>query len=69
VLFDVSDTVRPGTWYATLLKGVFNFSPRTSVLEGVAWLVYLAVTLTLFLRQVTRKPTRPAEPSQQTVRV
>ncbi|MGL5823959.1 MAG: iron uptake transporter permease EfeU [Nocardioides sp.] len=69
LLFDVSGTIQPGTWYATLLKGFFNFSPRTSVLEGMAWLAYLVVTLTLFLRQVWPKPGRPAESEQQSLRV
>ena len=32
--FDVSDTIPPGTWYATLLKGIFNFSPATTRLEA-----------------------------------
>ena len=38
IAFDVSGTIDPGTWYATLLKGVFNFSPVTTVLEAVVWL-------------------------------
>ena len=36
--FDVSDTIPPGSWYGTLLKGVFNFSPATTKLEAAAWL-------------------------------
>ncbi len=27
IAFDVSDTIDPTTWYATVLKGVLNFSP------------------------------------------
>ena len=34
IAFDVSGTIDPGTWYATLLKGVFNFSPVTTVPRG-----------------------------------
>ena len=26
------------SWYGTLLKGIFNFSPATTVLEAVVWL-------------------------------
>ncbi|MFZ2504530.1 MAG: iron uptake transporter permease EfeU [Nocardioides sp.] len=61
ILFDVSRTIAPGTWYATVLKGVFNFSPRTSVLEGIAWISYIAITMPLFLKLVTHK--RPPAPA------
>ncbi len=63
ILFDVSDTVVPGTWLATLLKGVFNFSPTTSVLEGVAWLAYLVPTMALFVLKVRRRT--PSAPTPQ----
>src|SRR5262245_10647075 len=41
--FDVSAIVPPDSWYGTLLKGVFNFSPQTTVLEAIVWVVYVAV--------------------------
>ena len=44
--FDVSGTIDPGSWYAVLLKGVFNFSPATTVLEAVVWVLYLVPTMT-----------------------
>ena len=47
--FDVSAAIPPDSWYGTLLKGIFNFSPRTTVLEAIVWVVYVAVVLTLFL--------------------
>lgn len=28
---DVSGTIDPSSWYATVLKGVFNFTPATTV--------------------------------------
>lgn len=62
LLFDVSDIVEPGSWYATVLKGIFNFSPATSVLEGLAWIAYVVPTMTLFLLKV-RRPARVPEPS------
>lgn len=49
VLFDVSATIDPSTWYAAVLKGVFNFSPTTTVLEGAAWLLYVVPVMALFL--------------------
>lgn len=68
VLFDVSDTIRPGSWYATLLKGVFNFSPRTTVLEGLAWWGYLVPTMILFLRRVRRPRSAAPQPAPAAAR-
>ena len=48
--FDVSAVVPPDSWYGVLLKGIFNFSPRTTVAEAVVWVAYVAVVLTLFLK-------------------
>ncbi|MHC1563392.1 iron uptake transporter permease EfeU [Actinomycetospora sp. C-140] len=53
--FDVSAAVPADSWYGTLLKGVFNFSPQTTVLEAVVWVLYVAIVLTLFLRRPRRK--------------
>lgn len=49
--FDVSHVIAPDSWYGTLLKGIFNFSPRTTVLEAAVWLLYVAIVLPLFLRR------------------
>jgi high-affinity iron transporter len=59
-LFDVSDIVEPGSWYATLLKGIFNFSPQTTYLEGAVWLVYVAIVVPLFLRVIQQRQ-KPAD--------
>jgi high-affinity iron transporter len=47
--FDISAAVPADSWYGTLLKGIFNLSPRTSVLEAAVWVLYVGVVLTLFL--------------------
>ncbi|GAA4819476.1 FTR1 family protein [Actinomycetospora corticicola] len=66
--FDVSDAVPADSWYGTLLKGVFNFSPQTTVLEAVVWVAYVAVVLTLFLRPVRRAvPPRSDAPAASAV--
>ncbi|MEV0701699.1 iron uptake transporter permease EfeU [Saccharopolyspora sp. NPDC050389] len=54
--FDVSDHIPPTSWYGALLKGIFNFSPQTTVFQAVVWAGYVAIVLPLFLR-----PHRPAE--------
>jgi high-affinity iron transporter len=56
LMFDVSNVVDPTSWYGTLLKGVFNFSPQTTVLQGIAWLLYIVPTMTLFLWMVRNRP-------------
>lgn len=55
LLFDVSAQVPPTSWYGTLLKGVLNFSPQTTVLEGVAWVLYLVPVTAAFLLAVRRR--------------
>ena len=65
--FDVSETIPPSSWYGTLLKGVLNFSPKTSVLEAVAWLSYVVPVLYLFFRPSTAPV--PAAAARQTASV
>ena len=63
--FDVSRAIPPTSWYGTLLKGVFNFSPATSVLEAVVWVAYVVPVLTVFVRQGLHRAApapRPAAP-------
>jgi high-affinity iron transporter len=55
VAFDVSSSIPPDSWYGTLLKGIFNFSPVTTVLECAVWWMYVLVTGVLFVR-VARAP-------------
>jgi high-affinity iron transporter len=59
--FDVSGQIPPSSWYGTLLKGVLNFSPRTTVAQAIAWVVYLVPVMALFWRggRPTRTPARP----------
>ncbi|MCP5025469.1 MAG: iron transporter [Actinomycetia bacterium] len=43
---------RVTSWYGTLVKGVFNLGPQMTVLEVLAYIVYLIPTMVLFLRPV-----------------
>jgi high-affinity iron transporter len=56
--FDVSAAVPPSSWYGTLLKGVFNFSPATTWLEAIVWVLYVGTVLTVFLRRTLRSTTK-----------
>ena len=66
--FDVSDTIAPGTWYATLLKGILNFSPVTTKLEALAWVLYAVPTMLLFLLGVRRRKAPPRRPRRASLR-
>jgi high-affinity iron transporter len=67
VAFDVSEQVPPSSWYGTVLKGTVNFSPRTTVLEAVAWTAYVVTVMALFWRTVrpsrSQSAPRPSSPS------
>ena len=48
--FDVSHIIEPSSVTATLLKGVFNFSPATTWFEAIAWVLYVGIVLFFFVR-------------------
>ncbi|MGP7960529.1 iron uptake transporter permease EfeU [Sanguibacter sp. A247] len=50
--FDVSAQIPPSSWYATLVKGIFNFTPATTWLQAIGWTAYVVPTLALFVRSV-----------------
>jgi high-affinity iron transporter len=58
--FDVSATIPPKSWYGTLLKGMFNFSPATTWLEAVAWVAYVVPTTIVYVRTVWPRTSAPA---------
>ncbi len=62
LVFDVSEQIPPASWYGTLLKGTVNFTPATTWLQAVAWILYVVPVLTIFLITVNRATTarRPA---------
>ncbi len=47
--FDVSHIIDPSSLIGTLLKGIFNFSPASTVLEAVAWISYVVIVGGAFL--------------------
>jgi high-affinity iron transporter len=65
--FDVSRVIPPDSWYGTLLKGIFNFSPATTVLEAIAWVAYVVPVLTIFFVSVRRQSgAKPPAPTAST---
>jgi high-affinity iron transporter len=59
--FDATGWLDPGSWYGALAAGLFNITPRPSVLETIAWLAYLVPVLVLFLFPA-RKPAAGSTP-------
>ncbi|MEH0111278.1 iron uptake transporter permease EfeU [Tersicoccus sp. MR15.9] len=59
--FDLSAVIPPASWYGTLLKGIFNLSAETTWLQAIAWLLYVGITLAVYLR-VVRRPA-PGSPA------
>lgn len=54
--FDASSVIPETSWYGALLKGIFNYSQQTTVLQAIAWGAYVVIVLPLFLRRTTGKP-------------
>jgi high-affinity iron transporter len=61
--FDVSDVVSPGGPLATILQSTIGFMPRMSWLQVIAWVLYIVVVGTLFLRGVRGPRRAVARPS------
>jgi high-affinity iron transporter len=66
--FDVSAHISLGSWYGTLLKGVFNFTPQTTVAQAIAWGCYLVPVMTLFFVGGRSGSSSPPDVSDQAVR-
>lgn len=56
--FNVSEAVPEDSWYGSLLRGTIGFRPEMSWLQVIVWVLYVGITLTLFLRQARRKAPR-----------
>ncbi|MFE1884220.1 iron uptake transporter permease EfeU [Streptomyces diastatochromogenes] len=61
---DLTGSVGAGSWYSTLVQGVFNLTPTMTWLQVVAYVAYLVVVMTLFVRGV--RATAPAAPAPAT---
>ncbi|HUR04751.1 MAG TPA: iron uptake transporter permease EfeU [Nonomuraea sp.] len=59
--FDISAILPADSWWGALLAGMLNITPQPSVLEALAWVLYLVPTLFLFLR-----PQRTPAPASST---
>ncbi len=53
--FDLTAHVDPGSWWASVITGVTELSPKMTVLQVTAWVAYLAVVIPAFVN-AGRKP-------------
>lgn len=60
--FDVSSVIPPASWYGTILKGTINFTPATTWLEAIVWVLYVAPVLSIFIRTIRRQSSIPTSP-------
>ena len=61
--FDLSASIPPGSPLAAILQATVGFMPQMSWLQVVAWVVYMAIVGTLFVRGLRRRPARTASAS------
>lgn len=53
--FNVEAVIAPETWYAVLLRGTVGFTPEMSWLQVIGWILYVGITMTVFLRSMKTK--------------
>lgn len=53
IAFDISGSLPPASWYATLLRGTINLTPVTTWLQAIAWLAYIAPVAFFFFRSTS----------------
>ncbi|MET9176445.1 iron uptake transporter permease EfeU [Streptomyces misionensis] len=56
---DLAGSIDAGSWYSTLVQGVFNLMPTMTWLQVVAYVGYLVVVMTLFVRGVRATAPKP----------
>jgi high-affinity iron transporter len=65
--WDITSWYSASSWYGSVMKGIFNFSPNPLVIEVVAWWAYLVPTMYFFGRGLIFGVHRPeAAPTEAT---
>jgi len=69
VAFDLTAHIDPGSWWASIITGITELSPKMTVLQVTAWLAYLAVVIPAFVtagsaaKPAGKPVAKPAEPA------
>lgn len=65
--FDVSAAIRPDSALAVLLQATVGFMPRMSWFQVIAWLLYITIVGTMFVRGLRRTALRTTPSSSSSV--
>nr|WP_221333440.1 iron uptake transporter permease EfeU [Nocardia transvalensis] len=68
VAFDFTTHIDPNSWWVSIITGITELTPKMTVLQVVAWLVYLAVVIPLFLRAGRTAPAPAPAAAEETPR-
>ena len=49
IAFDLTAHIDPGSWWASIITGVTDLSPKMTVLQVTAWLAYLVLVIPAFV--------------------
>jgi high-affinity iron transporter len=60
IAFDLTAHIDPSSWWASIITGMTELSPKMTVLQVAAWLAYLAVVIPAFLRAGRSPASAPA---------
>ena len=63
VAFDLTAHIDPGSWWASIITGITELSPKMTVLQVTAWLAYLVVVIPAFVNAGRAAKPRPAAAS------
>jgi high-affinity iron transporter len=60
VAFDLTAHIDPGSWWASVITGITELSPKMTVLQVTAWLAYLVVVIPAFISAGRAAPAKKA---------
>jgi high-affinity iron transporter len=64
IAFDLTAHIDPGSWWASIITGITELSPKMTVLQVTAWLAYLVVVIPAFVNAGrTARAVRPPAPA------
>ena len=61
--WDLTPILPPTSWYGATLQGIFNVPANPTVLQVIAWVVYVVPVMILFVRMSCSRP-RPSTPAR-----
>jgi high-affinity iron transporter len=60
IAFDLTAHIDPGSWWASIITGITELSPKMTVLQVTAWLAYLLVVIPAFVNAGSAATARKA---------